>query len=83
MIPETEQQLATMIFLMEINEWGTEISDKLCTKLANESLLAAETFFRVADQRREMTIVKPAKPTRAQKNILRIVERPTTPATND
>lgn len=47
MIPQTIEQMAALIYMMELNEWSTEISEKLCTKLANDSFVAASAFFAV------------------------------------
>lgn len=43
--------MATMIYLMEINEWGTDSSPDLCAKLANEAFQSAEAFYKVANSR--------------------------------
>lgn len=50
MIPTTIQEMATLIYLMEINEWGVDSNEKLCTKLANESFVAARAFFAVSNR---------------------------------
>lgn len=53
MIPTTIQELALMIYMMEINEWGVDSNEKLCTKMANESFAAANVFFSVAQKQQE------------------------------
>lgn len=52
MIPTTVSEMAAMLYMMEVNEWGAEnLNDKLAKNLAEASFDAAEVFFETKAKR--------------------------------
>lgn len=52
MIPTNIPEMAAMLYMMEVNEWGAEnLNDKLANDLAEASFDAAEVFFEVRGTR--------------------------------
>jgi len=55
MIPDNVDDMAAMIYLMEINEWGSDSDKARCTKIAEECYAAAEAFFSAKAARSNLT----------------------------
>ena len=65
MIPKTAEEMAAVIYMMEVQEWGVEEGAKSALKeLAEASLDAAEVFFKALDRRNGPQETKGVKITR-------------------
>jgi len=78
MIPTNIPEMATMLYMMEVNEWGAEnLNDKLANDLAEASFDAAEVFFEVKGTRAadRLQAVKDKVPVKRLRRVNKVEEK--------